>query len=93
MKALIIIDYINELVHPNGKLANTGYLEFLEKNNTLDNVRKCIDFARKNNIEVIWIHLGFSSDYSDCSKISPRFSGAPKLGIFQKDTWSTQFIQ
>jgi nicotinamidase-related amidase len=90
MKALILIDHIHEMVHTDGKLY-TQYRECLDTYHTLAHVRECVGYARGHNIEVIWVHLGFSPDYSNCSVVSPRFSRAPEMGIFRKDTWSTQF--
>lgn len=91
-RALILIDFINEFLHPEGKVTPLGMGKFVTENRTIANVRKLIDVFRQQHEEVIWVHLGFHSNYDNCSKISPRFASIPELRILQKDTWSTAFL-
>jgi nicotinamidase-related amidase len=91
-RALVIIDFINEFIHPDGKVSPQGMGAFCREHDTLKHVKTLIDIFRANQEEIIWIHLGFHKNYDNCSKISPRFKGAPDLGILQEDTWSTEFV-
>lgn len=72
-RALIIIDFINEFLHRDGKITPQGMGKFCEDYGTIKNVKKLINVFRKNNEEIIWVHLGFHENYDNCSKISPRF--------------------
>lgn len=72
-RALILIDFINEFLHPDGKITPQGMGEFCKKQHTIENVIQLIAYFRKQKEEIIWIHLGFHEDYSNCSKTSPRF--------------------
>jgi nicotinamidase-related amidase len=93
MRALLLIDFINEFLHPQGKITPQGMGKFCEENNTLLNVQKLIRHFRTNQEEIIWIHLGFHENYDNCSRVSPRFSGIPELGILKEHTWSTAFLE
>jgi len=90
-KALLIIDYINEIIDAKGKLAGKGYAVFAEKHRTLENVHQLIEFARAQEIPVIFVRLGFSSDYREQPENSPLFGGAKKFGALQLGTSATDF--
>ncbi len=92
-KSLVIIDFINEFLHPDGKITPQGYDIFCRENDTVQNVKKLISYFRETKQEIIWVHLGFHPNYDNCSTISPRFKWAPTLWILQENTWSTQFIE
>lgn len=90
-KALLIIDYINEIIDAKGKLAGKGYAVFAEKHGTLDHVRQLIKFARAQEILVIFVRLGFSPDYREQPENSPLFGEAKKFGALQLGTSATEF--
>lgn len=72
-RALILIDFINEFLHPEGKVTPQGMGKFCEEYLSITNVMKLIQHFRENSEEIIWVHLGFHENYDNCSKISPRF--------------------
>ncbi len=72
-RSLIIIDFINEFLHPDGKITPQGMGAFCEKYKTIENAKKLIDAFHKNKEEIIWVHLGFHENYDNCSTLSPRF--------------------
>ena len=92
-KSLILIDFIHEFLHPDGKMTPQGMGKFAEEHYTLKNVKKLIDHFRTSGEEIIWIHLGFHENYDHCSTLSPRFKGAPALGILREWTWSVEFME
>ena len=85
------MDYINEIVHPDGKLSGKGYSDFILKNNTLEKVRNAIEYARENQIQIIFVKVGFSSDYKELPRDSLLFGKAEKFGALKLDTWATEF--
>ncbi len=89
--ALLVIDYINEIVHPEGKLAAKGYAKFVQENNSLANVNKLISLARSQNHLVIHVKIGFSKDYKEQPKNSPLFAKVKEYGALQLNTWATEF--
>lgn len=72
-RALILIDFINEFLHPDGKVTPQGMGKFIEEYHTLENVKQLIAYFRDKKEEIIWVHLGFHENYDNCSTISPRF--------------------
>jgi nicotinamidase-related amidase len=90
-RALVLIDFINEIVHPDGKLAARGYSDFLARHGTLDRVATLLDHARHSNILPIHVRIGFSADYKEQPLGSPLFGHANKLGALQLGTWATEF--
>jgi nicotinamidase-related amidase len=92
-RSLIIIDLINEFLHPDGKITPQGMGKFCEKYKTIENTKKLIDAFRTNKEEVIWVHLGFHENYDNCSTISPRFKWTPSAWILRENTWSADFLE
>lgn len=89
MKTLILIDFINEIVHKDGKLSGKGYAEFVKAHNTLQNVHALSETARKANVPVIWVAVQFDQRYSNWPSGSPLFGAAKQYGALQSDTWAT----
>lgn len=89
--AVVVIDYINEIIDPKGKLAGKGYAAFNEKHNTLDAVKSLIESARKKQLPVFFVRIGFSPSYTEQPEGSPLFGGAKKYGALQLGSWATEF--
>ena len=90
-KALIVIDFINELTHPDGKLAHG--CEFLKKHQTINNANRAILHAKNASWLIIFIKVGFSKNYVDCPTDSPVFGSAPQQGVLQLGCWGTEFLE
>lgn len=89
--AIVLIDFINEIVHPDGKLAGKGYADFLARHGTLARVATLLAHARANDIIPIHVRIGFSPDYKEQPPASPLFGHAARLGALQLGTWATEF--
>lgn len=89
-KALIMVDYINDIVHPQGKIASCA--QMLGEKNIIEKCNSTLDMARKNNYVIIWIKVGFSHDYSEVSDNSPIFKGAKTKQALIQYTWGTELI-
>ncbi|MED7789256.1 isochorismatase family cysteine hydrolase [Francisella sp. 19X1-34] len=66
-------------------------IESIKNNNTIDNANKIISWARKNEIKIIHVRIGFSKDYYECPKNSLIYSQVPKYKALQIGTWATEF--
>ncbi len=88
--ALILIDFINEIVDEKGKFAGKGYPAFVKARGTLESVNATIAKARAKNMPVIFVRIGFSSDYRELPESSPLFGAAKKFGALQLGTWATE---
>lgn len=91
--ALILIDFINEIVHQDGKLAAKGYAQFIAKHNTFANVTDAITKARAKDMLIVHVRVGFSPNYIEQPKASPLFGKAHEFAVLQLGSWSTEFHQ
>ena len=92
MKNTIVIaaDFINEIVDEKGAFG-VHNAERVKSCNTIENANKIIAWARKNDIKVAHVKVGFSKDYHECPKSSPIFGQAPEYKVLQLGTWATDF--
>lgn len=90
-KALVIMDYINEFTHPEGKFKGRGYVDFIEKYNIFENINKALKLAREKDFLIIFVRVGFSKDYLQQPKNSILFGKAHELKALTLDTWATEF--
>ncbi len=90
-KALIICDFINEIISNEGKFKGKGYASFAEQNNTLDNAARAVNKARELGFVIIYVKVGFSADYKDQPKNSLLFGKADQFQALRLGTWATDF--
>ncbi|MFA6039419.1 MAG: isochorismatase family cysteine hydrolase [Candidatus Peribacteraceae bacterium] len=90
-KALLVIDFINEVVDERGKLAAKGYADFINKAATFDKLNTAIAIFRKKELPVIFVRLAFDPSYANQPKSSPLFGKAHEYGILKAGDWSTAF--
>lgn len=89
--ALILIDFINEIVHEDGKLASKGYSNFIKDKNIFHNLSSVIKKAREQRMLIIHVKLGFSEDYSEQPKSSPLFGKANEFQALKLHNRATEF--
>jgi biuret amidohydrolase len=89
--ALILIDFINDIVHQQGKLVGKGYVDFANRYGTLDRIQKLLEYTRSQEYKVIHVGIGFSPDYKEQPETSPLFGGAKKIGAFKLGEWGGEF--
>ncbi len=87
--ALVVIDYINDLVHPDGK--RRMYARQVSENHVLTHTNTAISSARKTSTPVIFVKVGFSPDYRDLPTNSPFFSSLAEAGALRLGRWGTEF--
>ncbi|MGM0935591.1 MAG: cysteine hydrolase family protein [Pseudomonadota bacterium] len=89
-QALIIIDLIEEIVGKNG-LSNTSYQQTQERN-VIEKSNQAAAYARKNDIPIIWVKVGFADDYHDIPAGSPMFNRAKALGALKLSSVGCQWV-
>ena len=89
-KALVLIDFINEIIDPAGKLAGKGYARFEADHHTLSNVSAALHAARATNTLIVYVRLGFSPTYVEQPGSSPLFGGARKVEALRLGGWGTE---
>jgi nicotinamidase-related amidase len=91
-QALVLIDLINELIAPQGKLSGKGYADFAERHGSLIRVARLLKHARSQGHHIIHVRVGFSPDYREQPKGSPLFKHAAKLDALKLGDWGTEFL-
>lgn len=90
--ALVSLDMINELLHPDGKFAPFGYPEEARARGTIDRAALALTRARAQDIPVMHVTIGFSADYAESTTVSPLLGQARAYGSLQLGTWGTEFL-
>jgi len=90
-KALLLIDFVNDIVHPTGKLAGKGYPAYCAEHSVLPNARKLLDSFRKNQDTIVHVRVGFSPDYREQPVLSPLFGAANKFGALMLGAFGNEF--
>jgi nicotinamidase-related amidase len=86
---LLVMDMINDLVHPDGPGGQTYVVQGNHKG-LIENIGVAIQRTRKANIPIAYIRIGFSQDYRECPPCSSVFSRARENGLFKLGTWGTE---
>lgn len=87
--ALLVLDLINDIIHPNGKIAAAA--DLVNQYQVIDHANRVIAVARENNLPIVFVKVGFHAGYPECSETSPVFNRAKELGALQLNTWGTEF--
>lgn len=86
---LLVMDMINDLVHPDGPNATT-YVARGQERGMYANTEAAIAKARGAGVPVGYVRVGFSPDYRECPPGSPVFSKAREFGLFKLGSWGTE---
>lgn len=86
---LLVMDMINDLVHPDGP-GGKAYGVKCRERNVYQNTVQAISKAREAGAMVGYVRVGFSPDYRECPPNSPVFSKARDNGMFKLGEWGTE---
>lgn len=86
---LLVIDFINEIVHPDGKIPSCAAM--CEEKQVMSHANQAMVRARQCSTPVVHVKVGFSADYIECPEHSPMFSAAKKYAALELGTWGTEF--
>ncbi len=89
--ALLLVDFINDIVSEGGKLAGKGYLTYIREHKIDERVGTLLGGARRAGWSVVHVRVGFSKTYADHPASSPLFGGAKKFGALALGGWGTEF--
>ncbi|MBP9742777.1 MAG: cysteine hydrolase [Burkholderiales bacterium] len=89
-KALILIDYINEICHAEGKFGSCANM--IAEENIVVKINQVLTKMRQDNCLVIWIIVGFNKNYTDANTVSPIFNFAKNIQALQLGTWGTELL-
>lgn len=92
--ALILIETQNEWMHPEGKLNRAMVKDKKMMQTSIKNIEKALEYARKNNIEVIHVGLRFEKGYPELANGKSGLRKAiPNAGTFLINEFGSQFYK
>lgn len=86
---LLVMDMLNDLVHPDGMGGKT-YVPLCKERGVYDATKLAISRARAAGVLVGYVRVGFAPDYAECPPGSPVFSKAKENGVFKLGDWGTE---
>jgi len=88
--ALLVMDLINDVVHPDGAFASHGYAAQVDSRGVLHAAAEAIARARAEDTPVVYVVVGFSADYAQWPAGSPVFADTKQHRKLLLDSWATQ---
>jgi len=89
--ALLLLDLQNEMVDPAGKIGGGGLAKVVEERGVIAAAAKAVDWARSNEVPVVFVRLGFRADYADALSVAPRIAKLKENQAVVLGTWGTEF--
>lgn len=86
--ALITIDFINDVVHPDGKIPSCAAM--VAQQEVLSRTNRALAWARARAVPVVHFKVGFQSDYVNCPPSSPVFGAAARLQALRLGSWGCE---
>jgi ureidoacrylate peracid hydrolase len=89
--AIILIDLVNDMVAPDGKLARRGYHDFITRHGVTESLARSLKFARDAGWLVVHVRVGFSPSYAEHPPASPMFGAAKQFNALRLGDPGTEF--
>ena len=86
---LLLLGYIVDISHPSGKVARSA--AHVAARRAVAKANEALAFARSRGWLTVLVKVGFSMNYSDQPKRSPKFGRAHEFGALQL-RWMTQRV-
>lgn len=91
--ALLMLDFLNEIVHPDGVYAQMGYYQQVREKGVIKQAAQALAGARAAHTPVVHVVVGFSENYVECPTGSEVFDIARRNRLLRFDTWSTDIVE
>lgn len=88
-KAVVIIDLINDIIHPEGKIPSCA--QHVIENDVINNTNHVLSLAREHGWLVIHVKVGFDANYTAQPKASPVFGKAHQYQALKLGCFGTEF--
>jgi len=87
--AFIGLDFINDIVHPEGKISHTANLA--AERGVIEKVNRALATARERGWLTILVKVGFAKGYIDQPKHSPFFGRLHEIGALEAESSGMDF--
>ncbi len=88
-KALLVIDFINDIAHPDGRIASSAAHVLAQ--DAIAHANQALAYARAHGWLVVLIKVGFDGGYQLQPKGSPMFGRAHQFGALSLADSGTDF--
>lgn len=88
-RALLSMDFVNDVVHPDGAFADHGYPEIVRRRGVLENAAAALAAARAADEPVIHVVVGFRPGYPELPPHSPVFGDCARRHKLAQDGWGS----
>jgi nicotinamidase-related amidase len=89
--AVILVDLVNDMVAPDGKLARRGYHDFITRHGVAASLQRMLKFARDKGWLIVHVRVGFLPSYVEHPATSPLFGAARQFGALRLGDAGTEF--
>lgn len=91
-KALLVIDYINDIVHPDGAVAHFGTPKHVIEQHAVDNTIAVLKHERQQGTKIIFVRVCFSKGFPELKDTeAPFYKAHVENGWLIKGSWGTEF--
>lgn len=90
-KALICMDFQNDIVHPDGILGRNGIAQQVNARRLAENVANVRAAARHARIETAHIRVAYRPDYKDMASVSTRARNLKNNAALVENEWGSAF--
>lgn len=88
--ALILCDFDNDIVHPDGKFAGWGFPQEAARRNVISNSRNLLAAARRAGMPVIHIKVAFRAGMAGIPQNAALWQGAAEAEALVEGTWGAE---
>ncbi|WP_101757778.1 cysteine hydrolase family protein [Oceanicoccus sp. KOV_DT_Chl] len=92
MKALLCLDFENDIVHPDGKVSAKGYAAYNAKYESTNHLKRAQQQFRAAGLPVLHVRVGFYPGYAQQPKGSPLMGKAHEFEAFNLNGWGGEFF-
>ena len=88
--ALLVMDFENDIVHPEGAFKDFGFAQMVADNNVLDKTSQLLTAARSSGVTVIYVSVKFREGYPERPANSGLWQGLLGANALVEGTWGSQ---
>jgi nicotinamidase-related amidase len=85
------MDFMNDMVHPDGKFADQGWPAEIEQRGVIRNAARALAAAREAGLRVFHVRVAWRPGHPDANRDAPLFAGVAQADALVEGTWGADF--
>lgn len=85
--ALLVMDFENDIVHPEGAFKDFGFAQMVQDNGVLDKTAQLLAAARDSGTLVLYVSVKFRSGYPERPANAPLWQGLHAANALVEGSW------